>query len=61
MEAINDAQGRRIAWIDRQGRQTYIKDARGVNLGWYDSNDNMTKNASGINIGQGNQLMMLLR
>lgn len=58
---LRDASGKKIGEIKDRGDRQRIYDAHGKYLGEYDPSSNVTKDASGKKIGQGNLLASLVK
>ena len=60
-EYIRNTQGVPIGYFTQNGRHiTHLWTMGGRRLGQYDSDTNLTQDANGRWVGQGNQLLMLL-
>ncbi|WP_119157759.1 hypothetical protein [Caldimonas tepidiphila] len=60
-EVLRDRQGRRIAEIETRGDgKQVIRDPLGRRLGEYDPKSNVTRDAQGRRVGEGNLLVSLL-
>ncbi len=60
-EIIRDSKGKIIGKTTKQGTKTYLQDAGGKPLGFYDPSNNSTFNSSGKLIGRSNILFSLLK
>ena len=60
-QILRDRSGNMLGKIVKIGSRYFIYDVRGNSLGQYDPSINVTFDASGNRIGQGNLLTMLLR
>ena len=61
VELIKDGKGKTIGQrIDYGGDRVMMTDASGRCKGWYLKSQNRTFNASGVNMGTGDQLVRLL-
>jgi hypothetical protein len=60
-EYIRNSKGNIIGKMKKQGTKTYLEDAAGKRLGFYDPSNNSTFNAAGKLIARSNILLSLLK
>jgi hypothetical protein len=60
-EIIRNSKGNVIGKLSKQGPKTFLYNASGKQLGFYDPSNNSTFNSSGKLIGRSNILLSLLK
>lgn len=60
IEVLRDRRGIKIGTLEDKGNQIIARNARGIKVGIYEKNSNITRDARGIKVGTGNLLAMLL-
>lgn len=60
-EILKDKRGNRVGEVRSESGRLVLVDSHGTRLGEYDPKTNMTKDAHGNRVGQGNLLTSLLK